>query len=267
MRAKAMLPAITADLEDTRDGVKPLATLLMRIINYLPTAEVLPERRSNWAYRPQNFQTAAPRQKVLSYSALVSDVTRPCLIRIEQSLRERTGLPPPIRAAIGESPSSGVVSGGTPGQLGGLFFGCRKMPSMNMELADIPMLTETELREQYASLQQRALQLGSHGQTRIDRLAAATQTPPNDHADEYVRVVKGATDDAMVAVLSYHRAVPFRETANSLIESLAQPAPPTDEDGEWHEQILFRLAEVLEMAAELIAEGEGHLERSNVVSI
>ncbi|MCX5540808.1 hypothetical protein M3A49_15100 [Paraburkholderia sp. CNPSo 3076] len=88
------------------------------------------------------------------------------------------------------------------------------------------MLSETELREQYADLQRRALSLGTHGQSRSDQLAAAMQLPPKKHADDYLRVVKGAKDDAMVAVLSYQRALPFLATANSLIERLAKPSIP-----------------------------------------
>ncbi|MCP3711890.1 hypothetical protein M3I54_33900 [Paraburkholderia sp. CNPSo 3274] len=128
------------------------------------------------------------------------------------------------------------------------------------------MFSETELHEQYAELQRRAMSLGSHGQSRIDQLAAAMRLPPKKHADDYLRVLKGATDDAMVAVLSYQRALPFLETANSLIESLAKPSPNA-EDEEWREQLLFRLAEVLEIGADLIAEGEAHLERCARVEI
>ncbi|WP_322044184.1 hypothetical protein [Paraburkholderia sp. J67] len=132
---------------------------------------------------------------------------------------------------------------------------------MNIEPADTAMPSETELRGQYANLQQRALLLSSLGQSRIDQLAAAMQSPPTDHTDEYLSVLKGATDDATAAVLNYHRSLPFLETANSLIESLAKPSPSEDDD-EWRDQLLFRLAEVLETAADLIAEGETHLERS-----
>ncbi|MEM5426396.1 hypothetical protein [Paraburkholderia ferrariae] len=136
------------------------------------------------------------------------------------------------------------------------------MAPMNMEPADPPMLSETELREQYANLQQRALNLGSDAQSRIDQLTAAMQLPPTQHTDAYLHALQGATDDARVAVLSYRRGLPFVETANSLIESLAKPSPSADEEEEWREQLLFRLAEVLEMGADLIAEGEAHLERS-----
>ena len=128
------------------------------------------------------------------------------------------------------------------------------------------MLSETELREQYADLQRRALSLGSHGQLRVDQLAAAMHSPPKKHTDDYLRVLKGATDDAMVAVLSYQRALPFLATATSLIESLPKPSPSV-EDEEWREQLLFRLAEVLEVATDLIAEGESHLERCARVEI
>jgi dsDNA-binding SOS-regulon protein len=140
------------------------------------------------------------------------------------------------------------------------------MLAMDMEPADTPMLSETELREQYADLQRRALNLGSRGRLRIDQLAAAMQLLPKKHADDYLRVLKDATDDAMAAVLSYHRALPFLETANSLIESLAKPSPSA-EDEEWREQLLFRLAEVLDTGASLNLEGEAHLERCARVDI
>jgi hypothetical protein len=92
------------------------------------------------------------------------------------------------------------------------------------------------------------------------------QLPPETHADEYLRMLKVATHDAMMAVLSGQRAQPFLETANSLFESLAKPTPPAEDD-EWRDQLLFRLAEVLETGADLIAEGETHLERSDLVQI
>jgi hypothetical protein len=92
-RAKAMLPALTADLEDARDGVKPPAQLLARI-NYVPTAEVLPEPRRGWVGKLQAIQTAPPRNKEQRYQQFVTDATQPCLIHIEETLRARAGLPP-----------------------------------------------------------------------------------------------------------------------------------------------------------------------------
>ncbi|HKR39387.1 MAG TPA: hypothetical protein VJU59_06810 [Paraburkholderia sp.] len=79
---------------------------------------------------------------------------------------------------------------------------------MNTEPADTP-LSETEVRERYANLQQRALHLGTRGQSRIDQLAAAMQLLPEKNADEYVSMLTATTDHAMVALLSYHRALPF----------------------------------------------------------
>ncbi|WP_321906140.1 hypothetical protein [Paraburkholderia tropica] len=128
------------------------------------------------------------------------------------------------------------------------------------------MLTETELREHYASLQQRALRVWSQSQLRVDWLAAAGQTPPGQHAEDYLGVVAAATDAAMMAASSYHRSLPFLETANSLMESLAKPSASAD-DEEWRDQLLFRLAEVLETAADLIAEGETNLVQSERVDI
>ncbi|MFD1559608.1 hypothetical protein ACFSHT_28870 [Paraburkholderia silviterrae] len=123
------------------------------------------------------------------------------------------------------------------------------------------MLSETELREQYAILQQRGLQLEGHGASRIDQLAAAVQLPPNGHADEYMRVMKEAIGEATFAIQRYQNALLFLETADSLIEALAKP-PAFDDGMEWHDELLYRLAEVLETATDLIAEGEAHLERS-----
>jgi hypothetical protein len=140
------------------------------------------------------------------------------------------------------------------------------MQTITIKPAGTLMHDETGLREQYAQLQQRALHLSSHGQSRVDQLAAAMQSPSTEHADENLRVLSGAADDAMEAVLGYRRALPFLETANSLIESLAKPSP-SDEDEEWRDQLLFRLAEVLETGADLIAEGEAHLERCTRVNI
>ncbi|CAD6558338.1 hypothetical protein LMG27952_06614 [Paraburkholderia hiiakae] len=140
------------------------------------------------------------------------------------------------------------------------------MMPMNMEPADTLMLNEAELREQYANLQQRALLLGSRGQSRITRIAEAMHSPPTGSADAYIRELKNAADDAKAAVLNFRRAHPFLETGNSLIESLAKPSPSTEDD-EWRDQLLFRLAEVLAVGADLIEEGEACLERSARVDI
>lgn len=128
------------------------------------------------------------------------------------------------------------------------------------------MLSETELRVQYADLQQCALQLEAHGASRIDQLAAAVQSPPNEHADEYMCVMKEAIDEATFAIQRYQNALLFLETAGSLIEALARP-PAFDDGMEWRDELLYRMAEVLETAAELIAEGETHLERSQRIQI
>jgi len=53
-----------------------------------------------------------------------------------------------------------------------------------------------------------------------------------------LRALKCATDDALVAMLSYRRGLPVLETANSLFESLAKSSPSA-EDKEWREQLLF----------------------------
>lgn len=92
-RAKAILRAITTDLEDTHDGVKSLAQLLARI-NYVPPSEVLPEPRRNWVTNLHAIQTIAPRNKEQRYVRFVGDVKLALLIHIEETLRARAGLPP-----------------------------------------------------------------------------------------------------------------------------------------------------------------------------
>jgi hypothetical protein len=131
------------------------------------------------------------------------------------------------------------------------------------------MLSESDLRMQYATLQQRSLILDVDGPSRVGQLSAAMQSPPagEEAAEEYVRVLKEATEDAMLAVKSYHGALPFLETANSLFESLARPPEFADDTEEWHSEILMRLQEVLDIAADMIAEGEALLERSQRVQI
>lgn len=128
------------------------------------------------------------------------------------------------------------------------------------------MLTEIELRERMANLRQRALDVGSRSKARIDTLITATQTLPELNPDEYLRMVRGATDDAMMAALSYHRSLPFLETASSLLECSSQPSSSA-ENKEWREQLMFRLNEVLEIAADLIAEGEENLASSERIDV
>ncbi|MFX1670967.1 hypothetical protein PWR63_01440 [Paraburkholderia sp. A2WS-5] len=83
----------------------------------------------------------------------------------------------------------------------------------------------------------------------------------------HLRVLKEATDEAMLAVKDYHGALPFVETAHSLLESLARPPAFADDTEQWHSEILARLQEVLDRAADMIAEGEAHLERSRRVQL
>ncbi|WP_028220415.1 hypothetical protein [Paraburkholderia oxyphila] len=70
-----------------------LAQLLARI-NDVPPSEVLPEPCRNWVGKLQAIQTAAPRNKEQRYVRFVGDVTQAFLIHIEETLRERAGLPP-----------------------------------------------------------------------------------------------------------------------------------------------------------------------------
>ncbi|QGZ66121.1 hypothetical protein [Paraburkholderia acidisoli] len=135
------------------------------------------------------------------------------------------------------------------------------------------MQSETELREHHASLQQRAQRLASQGQSRVDRLAApgstasatsatsATSPQEPDATSHASHALQDAKDEAAAAVQCHRQSGLFLETANSLFESLAAPSPSSDDD-EWREQLLFRAAEVLETAADLIDEGETHLQRS-----
>ncbi|WP_052391768.1 hypothetical protein [Paraburkholderia bannensis] len=125
--------------------------------------------------------------------------------------------------------------------------------------------SETALRARYASLQHRTRDLESHAPSRIDALHEALHEQSTGHTAAYEDALKDAVNEAMLAARCYHGAVPFLETANSLIEHLAKP-PLLDDGMEWHDEILGRLAEVLEIAAEMIAEGEAHLEASSRVN-
>ncbi|WP_434667627.1 hypothetical protein P5W99_35825 [Paraburkholderia sp. A3BS-1L] len=134
---------------------------------------------------------------------------------------------------------------------------------------DIRMPSETGLREQYANLQQRSLLLDALGPSRAGHLSAAMQSSPaGDEASAvHLRVLKEATGEAMPAVKDDHGARPFVETAHSLPESRARPPAFADDTEQWHSEILARLQEVLDRAAEMIAEGEAHLERSRRVQL
>lgn len=134
-----------------------------------------------------------------------------------------------------------------------------------MEESSTPDQSESALRAQYASLQNRARELEAHAPSRIDALHDAAQSAAAGHT-AYESALKNAVNEAMLAVRCYHGAVPFLETANSLIEHLAKP-PLLDDGMEWHDEILGRMAEVLEIAAGMIAEGEMHLEASARVNV
>jgi hypothetical protein len=135
-----------------------------------------------------------------------------------------------------------------------------------MEHSSTPDQSESALRAQYASLQNRARELEAHAPSRIEALHDATQSASAGHTAAYEGALKDAANEAVLAVRCYHGAVPFLETANSLIEHLAKP-PLLDDGMEWHDEILGRMAEVLEIAAGMIAEGETHLEASARINV
>lgn len=136
----------------------------------------------------------------------------------------------------------------------------------DIQTTGLLMLNESELRERLANLRQRAQHVWSRSQARIGTLTTATQVLPELNPDEYLRMVKGATDDAMMAALGYHRCLPFLETAISLLERLAQPSPSAEKEV-LRGQLLFRLDEAMKTAANLIVEGEESLASSERIDV
>ncbi|MEX4002104.1 hypothetical protein AB4Y38_24765 [Paraburkholderia sp. EG285A] len=133
-----------------------------------------------------------------------------------------------------------------------------------MEDPDTPMLTEIELRNLYAILQRRALDIGTHGPSRVSQLYAAMQspTPMDGHADKYTRALSEAMGHALRAIRLSRSALPFLEAAVSMIENTAMAL--TLAEGK---ESLRRIVMVLETAADLIGEGEARLARSARIEV
>ncbi|AJY08261.1 hypothetical protein SAMN02787148_1231 [Burkholderia vietnamiensis] len=85
-------------------------------------------------------------------------------------------------------------------------------------------------------------------------------------ADEHRERLVGARNAAMVSIENYQQAIPFLQTADSIIEQLDK-TPERDEDVEWRESLLQRLDELIDVAVVMIDDAQTYFEQADACDL
>ncbi len=141
------------------------------------------------------------------------------------------------------------------------------MPRSNNAL--IPTMDSTtqsgdaDLRDEYAALRERAVMLEEQVPPLLQRISDVLPRISGESglADEHRERLVGARNAAMVSIENYQQAIPFLQTADSIIEQLDK-TPERDEDIEWRESLLQRLDELIDVAVVMIDDAQGYFEQA-----
>ncbi|KVN43729.1 ATPase [Burkholderia territorii] len=141
------------------------------------------------------------------------------------------------------------------------------MPRPNNAL--IPTMDSTtqsddaDLRDEYAALRERADMLEERVPPLLQRISDVLPriSGVSELADEHRERLVGARNAAMVSIENYQQAIPFLQTADSIIEQLDK-TPERDEDTEWRESLLQRLDELIDVAVVMIDDAQGYFEQA-----
>lgn len=122
---------------------------------------------------------------------------------------------------------------------------------------------DTDLRDEYAALRERAVMLEEQVPPLLQRISDVLPriSGESELADEHRERLVGARNAAMVSIENYQQAIPFLQTADSIIEQLDK-TPERDEDIEWRESLLQRLDELIDVAVVMIDDAQGYFEQA-----
>ncbi|MGU7776322.1 ATPase [Burkholderia sp. MR1-5-21] len=122
---------------------------------------------------------------------------------------------------------------------------------------------EADLRAEYTALRQRATMLEEQVPTLLQRISDVLPRigGQSEQADDYREWLVGARNAAMASIENYQQAIPFLQTAESIIEQLDK-TPVRDEDAEWRDALLQRLDELIDVAAFMVDDAEASYEQA-----
>ncbi|MGU7782297.1 ATPase [Burkholderia sp. PU8-34] len=122
---------------------------------------------------------------------------------------------------------------------------------------------EADLRAEYTALRQRATMLEEQVPTLLQRISDVLPRigGQSEQADDYREWLVGARNAALVSIENYQQAIPFLQTAESIIEQLDK-TPVREEDTEWRDALLQRLDELIDVAAFMVDDAAASYEHA-----
>jgi uncharacterized protein (DUF3084 family) len=127
---------------------------------------------------------------------------------------------------------------------------------------------DADLRDEYAALRERAVMLEENVPPLLQRISDVLPriSGESELADEHRERLVGARNAAMVSIENYQQAIPFLQTADSIIEQLDK-TPERDEDVEWRESLLQRLDELIDVAVVMIDDAQTYYEQADACDL
>ncbi|EAY71616.1 Ribosomal protein L11 [Burkholderia dolosa AU0158] len=127
---------------------------------------------------------------------------------------------------------------------------------------------DTDLRAEYAALRERAVMLEQQVPPLLQRISDVLPRigGESELADEHRERLVGARNAAMVSIENYQQAIPFMQTADSIIEQLDK-TPERDEDADWRESLLQRLDELIDVAVVMIDDAQHYFEQAQACDL
>lgn len=127
---------------------------------------------------------------------------------------------------------------------------------------------DADLRDEYAALRERAIILEEQAPPLLQRISDVLPriSGESELADEHRERLVSARNAAMVSIENYQQAIPFLQTADSIIEQLDK-TPERDEDIEWRDSLLQRLDELIDVAVVMIDDAEGYFEQAQTCDL
>ncbi|MGS0894486.1 ATPase [Burkholderia stagnalis] len=120
-----------------------------------------------------------------------------------------------------------------------------------------------DLRAEYEALRERATVLEEQAPPLLQRISDILPriSGVSELADTHRERLVGARNAALVSIENYQQAIPFLQTADSIIEQMDK-TPERDEDTEWREALLQRLDELIDVAVVMIDDAEDYLDQA-----
>ncbi|NTZ87772.1 ATPase [Burkholderia metallica] len=127
---------------------------------------------------------------------------------------------------------------------------------------------DTDLRDEYDALRERAILLEEQVPPLLQRISDMLPriSGESELADTHRERLVGARNAALVSIENYQQAIPFLQTADSIIEQLDK-APERDEDIEWRESLLQRLDELIDVAVVMIDDADSYFEHAQACDL